>query len=174
MGLIVQIVALGQDSRLYQKLVRETGIASNMQAGINMLGNMYNYRGPMLWTVGFVHDPTKSREEITAALDSVIDDVRTKPVSAEEIERARTKIRSSLYNLADPSTRFGLVDLLAVGAMWEDDPKWVNRLEAGFDKVTPALIQSTAREYLRPTNRSILLVEPAPQAAAAPATGAKQ
>ena len=174
MGLIDQIVAQGQDSRLYQKLVRETGIASNMQAGINMLGNMYNYRGPMLWTVGFVHDPTNSREEITAALDSVIDDVRTKPVSAEEIERARTKIRSSLYNLADPSTRFGLVDLLAVGAMWEDDPKWVNRLEAGFDKVTPALIQSTAREYLRPTNRSILLVEPAPQAAAAPATGAKQ
>jgi predicted Zn-dependent peptidase len=137
-----------------------------------MLGNMYNYRGPMLWTVGFVHDPTKSREEITAALDSVIEDVRAKPVSAEELERARTKIRSSLYNLADPSTRFGLVDLLAVGAMWEDDPKWVNRLEAGFSKVTPQLIQATAREYLRPSNRSILLVQPAAPALAAPATGA--
>ncbi len=175
MGLIDQIVAQGQDSRLYQKLVRDTGITSSMQAGINVgLGNMYNYRGPMLWTVGFIHDPSKSRGEITAAVDSVVEDIRSKPVSAEELERARTKIRSSLYNLADPSTRFGLIDLLAVGAMWDDDPKWMNRLEAGFNKVTPALIQSTAREYLRPTNRSILLVEPAPVAAAAPSTGAKQ
>ena len=172
MGLIDQIVAQGQDSRLYQKLVRETGITSSVQGGINLLGNMYNYHGPMLWTLGFIHDPSKSREEITAALDSVIEDVRTKPVSAEELERARTKIRSSLYNLADPSTRFGLVDLLAVGAMWEDDPQWVNRLEAGFNKVTPQIIQATAREYLRPTNRSILLVQPAAPAPAAPATGA--
>ena len=175
MGLIDQLVAQGQDSRLYDKMVRETGIASGIQAGINVgLGNMYNYNGPMLWTVGFIHDPAKSREEITAAVDSVIEDIRTKPVSAAELERARTKIRSGLYNLADPSTRFGLVDLLAVGAMWENDPKWVNGLEAGFNKVTPALIQSTAREYLRPTNRSVLLIQPAPAAAATPATGAKQ
>jgi predicted Zn-dependent peptidase len=58
--------------------------------------------------------------------------------------------------------------------MWENHPRWANRLESGFSKVTPQLIQSTAREYLRPTNRSILLVEPAPAAAPAPATGAKQ
>ena len=75
---------------------------------------MFNYNGPMLWTVALVHDPSKTPQQITAAVDSVINDVRTKPVSAEELERARTKIRSSLYNLADPSTRFGLIDLLAV------------------------------------------------------------
>ena len=174
MGLLDQILVQGQDSRLYQKLVRETGIAGGVQGGINIgLGNMYNYRGPMLWTVAFIHDPAKSREEITAALDSVIEDVRTRPVAASELERARTKIRSNLYNLADPSTRFGLVDLLAVGAMWEDDPNWVNRLEAGFNAVTPELLLATAKEYLRPTNRSILLVQPAPKAGA-PATGASK
>jgi len=175
MGLLDQILVQGQDSRLYQKLVRDTGIASGVQGGMNVgLGNMYNYRGPMLWTVAFIHDPAKSREEITAALNSVIEDVRTRPVSAAELERARTKIRSNLYNLADPSTRFGLVDLLAVGAMWEDDPNWVNRLESGFDAVTPELLLATAKEYLRPTNRSILLVQPAPPAGAAPSTGASK
>jgi predicted Zn-dependent peptidase len=115
-----------------------------------------------------IHDPGKSHEEITAAIDAVIEDIRANPVSAAELARARTKIRSSLYNIADPATRFGLIDLLAVGAMWENDPKWVNRLEAGFDRVTPELIQATAREYLRPTNRSILVIQPAPQP-----TGAK-
>ena len=176
MGLLDQILVQGQDSRLYKKLVRESGIAGSVQGGINIgLGNMYNYRGPMLWTVGLIHDPAKTRPEITAALDSVIEDVRTNPVGAEELARARTKIRSNLYNLADPSTRFGLVDLLAVGAMWEDDPEWLNGLEAGFDRVTPELILATAKEYLRPTNRTILVIEPgASTAAAAAKTGASK
>ncbi|MFN3389818.1 MAG: M16 family metallopeptidase, partial [Allosphingosinicella sp.] len=173
MGLLDQILVQGQDSRLYDKLVRETGIAGGVQGGINIgLGNQFNYNGPMLWTVAFIHDPAKSREEITAALNSVIEDVRTNKVSAQELATARTKLRSQLYNLADPATRFGLVDLLAVGALWEDDPNWVNTLEAGFNRVTPELILATAQEYLRPTNRSILVVEPAPKAA--PTTGASK
>ena len=36
-----------------------------------------------------------------------------------------------------------VADLLAVGAMWENDPKWVNGLEAGFDRVTPELLLAT-------------------------------
>ncbi|HEX8222803.1 MAG TPA: pitrilysin family protein [Allosphingosinicella sp.] len=169
MGLIDQILVQGQDSRLFEELVRKRSLAGGIQGGINIgLGNMYNYNGPMLWTIGLIHDPGKSHEEITAAVDAVIEDIRANPVGAAELARARTKIRSNLYNIADPATRFGLIDLLAVGAMWENDPKWVNRLEAGFDRVTPELIQATAREYLRPTNRSILVIQPAPQP-----TGAK-
>jgi len=164
MGLLDQILVQGQDSRLFEELIRKRGLSGGIQGGINIgLGNMYNYNGPMLWTIGLIHDPGKSHEEITAAIDAVIEDVRNNPVSAAELARARTKIRSNLYNLADPATRFGLIDLLAVGAMWENDPRWVNRLEAGFNRVTPELIQATAREYLRPTNRSILVIEPAPQ-----------
>ncbi|HEU0135561.1 MAG TPA: insulinase family protein, partial [Allosphingosinicella sp.] len=164
MGLLDQILVQGQDSRLFEELIRKRGLSGGVQGGINIgLGNMYNYNGPMLWTIGLIHDPAKSHEEITAAVDQVIEDVRNNPVSAQELARARTKIRSQLYNLADPATRFGLIDLLAVGAMWENDPKWVNRLEAGFERVTPELIQATAREYLRPTNRSILVIQPSPE-----------
>ena len=36
----------------------------------------------------------------------------------------------------------------------------INRLEVEFRKVTPELIQKTAREYLRPTNRTVLTVTP--------------
>ena len=172
MGLLDQILAQGQDSRLYQEMVRERGLTGSLQAGINIgLGNMYNYNGPMLWTVGFVHDPGKSRDEITAALNEVIEGIRTTPVTAEELARAKTKVRANLYTAVDPATRFGMVDLLAVGALWENDPRWVNRLERGFDQVTPELLLATAREYLRPTNRTILIIEPgAAQAAGAGAS----
>lgn len=173
MGLIDQILVQGQDSRLYQEIVRERAIAGSVQGGINIgLGNMYNYNGPMLWTVGFVHDPAKSREDITAALNEVIEGIRATPVTQAELDRAKTKVRADLYSAVDPATRFGMVDLLAVGALWEDDPNWVNRLEAGFDQVTPELLLATAREYLRPTNRTILIIEPGAAAQGAARTGA--
>ncbi|MGI8705558.1 MAG: M16 family metallopeptidase [Sphingomicrobium sp.] len=168
MGLLDQMLVQGQDSRLYQKLVREAAITGEVDGGINIgLGNMFNYRGPMLWTVAFVHDANKSRQQIDTALAEVIERVRTTPVTPEELERAKTKVRASLYDNINPATRFGMVDLLAVGALWENDPSWVNRLEAGFDAVTPELLMKTAQEYLRPNGRTTLIIEPGAGQAAA-------
>jgi zinc protease len=169
MGLIDQMLVKGQDSRLYRKLVAETGIAGEVGGGINFpLGNMFNYQGPMLWSFNFTHDANRSRDEIKAAVDAVIEELRTKPVSAEELARARTKMRSSLYSTIDGTGRIGLIDLLAVYALFDNDPAKVNQIEDGFAKVTPELIQKTAQEYLRPTNRSIYVIDPGAAPAAAP------
>src|SRR5690606_1276508 len=131
----------------------------------------FNYQGPMLWSFNFTHDANRSRDEIKAAVDSVIEDLRTRPVSAEELNRARTKMRSSLYSTIDGAGRIGLIDLLAVYALFDNDPQQVNKIEDGFAKVTPELIRETAQEYLRPTNRSIYVIDPgAAQPAAAAAT----
>ncbi|ODP37880.1 peptidase M16 [Sphingomonas turrisvirgatae] len=173
MGLIDQMLVRGQDSRLYRKLVAESGITGDLTGGINFpLGNMFNYSGPMLWSFNFTHDANRSRDEIKAAVDSVIEDLRTRPVSAEELARARTKMRSSLYSTIDGSGRIGLIDLLAVHALFDNDPRKVNAIEDGFAKVTPDLIRKTAQEYLRPTNRSIYVIDPgaAQPAAATPST----
>lgn len=160
MGLLDQVLVQGQDSRLYKKLVRETGITGQVSGGINAdLGNMFNYRGPMLWTFSFTHDAGVAAPTIAKAVDSVIEDVRTRPVSADELARARTKLRSSLYATIDSPGHLGLVDALAVFSLFDDDPGKVNHLEEGFDKVTPELMLRTAQEYLRPTNRSVYRIE---------------
>ena len=172
MGLIDQMLVKGNDSRLYRKLVAETGIAGEVSGGINFpLGNMFNYQGPMLWSFNFTHDANRSRDEIKAAVDAVIEELRTKKVTQEELARARTKMRSSLYSTIDGTGRIGLIDLLAVYALFDNDPSKVNTLEDGFAKVTPELIQKTAQEYLRPTNRSIYVIDPG---AAQPAPAAQQ
>jgi zinc protease len=170
MGLIDQMLVKGNDSRLYRKLVAETGIAGEVGGGINFpLGNMFNYQGPMLWSFNFTHDANRSRDEIKAAVDAVIEELRTKKVTPEELARARTKMRSSLYSTIDGTGRIGLIDLLAVYALFDNDPNKVNTLEDGFAKVTPELIQKTAQEYLRPTNRSIYVIDPGAAQPAAPA-----
>ena len=170
MGLLDQILVQGEDSRLYRTLTQQTKITGDLAGGINDgLGNMFNYRGPMLWDVYFTHDADRSDAEITAAIDKVIDEVRAHPVSAAELARAKVKMRSSLYGYVSQAENTGLVDLLAVYALFDNDPGAVNRLGEGFDKVTPELMLKVARDYLGPEQRTTFLIVPG----AAPAGVAK-
>jgi hypothetical protein len=81
-------------------------------------------------------------------------------VDADTLGRARVKMRSALYDAVDGFFGFGRADLLASFALFDDDPAKINSIEAEFEKVTPALIQKVAREYLRTTNRTVLVIEP--------------
>jgi zinc protease len=161
MGLIEQILMQGRDSRLYQELVQRRGFTDNASGGINVgLGNMFNYDGPMLITASLIHDSDKPADSIMKAVDAVIEDLRTRPVDPATLERARTKLRSNFYSYLEALGGFGRADLLASFALFDSDPARINRLEAEFEKVTPELIMRTAQEYLRPTNRTILTIEP--------------
>jgi predicted Zn-dependent peptidase len=170
-GLIDELLLQGQSSRLHQDLVQKRGYTDSVSGGINLLGNMFNYSGPMLWSASLIHDPTTTTDQIVAAFDENIERIRTEPVTQAELDRARRTIRSQLYDLVGSSTRLGLVDLLACFALFDDDPARINRIEAEFAKVTPELVKKTAQEYLRSDNRTVLLVEPAKTAA--PAEAAK-
>jgi zinc protease len=175
MGLIDQILLQGDDSRLTEVLVKAEGVTGDVQGGINdLLGNMYNYKGPMLWLIWFYHDAETPADSILALIDEVIEEARTQPVDAETLERAKVKARSALFGSIDALFGFGRADLLASFAMFDDDPARINRIEEEFAAVTPELIQRTVQEYLRPTNRTILLVEPGAdaQGAASAAGGA--
>jgi predicted Zn-dependent peptidase len=160
MGLLDQIVLQGDDSMLHQKLVQEEGLTGNVNGGINLLGNMFNYNGPMLWTVSLFHDSNVPADSIMAAANAAIEQVRTAPVDQETLDRAVVKLRSNLYDSMGGFFGFGRADLLAAFALFDDDPSRINDLEAAFKEVTPELLMKTAQEYLRPTNRTVLTVEP--------------
>ncbi|MBA3563581.1 MAG: insulinase family protein [Gammaproteobacteria bacterium] len=166
MGIIDQILVQGEDSRLHRKLVQELGVTDGVFGGINMLGSMFDYNGPMLWTAGLLHDERHDTPTIMAAVDEVIQDLRANGVTEAEFERALVKMRSGLYSIVGSSTRFGLLDLLASFALFDDDPARINRLEEEFREVTPELIRATAEEYLRPGNRTVLTLLPQPPQAA--------
>ncbi|MDQ3264474.1 MAG: insulinase family protein [Myxococcota bacterium] len=159
MGILSQILLEGKDSLLYSALVQQKQLTGDVSGGINLLGNMFNYDGPMLWTLALFHDKEQTPEAILAALDEVIEKVRTQPVDAATLARAKVKARSALFDNIEGFFGFGLADLLASFALFDDDPAKVNRLDAELSKVTPELIQKTAQEYLRPTNRTVLVLK---------------
>ena len=159
MGLIDQILLQGKDSRLYQSLVQQHGLTGDVSGGINLLGNMFDYDGPMLWIADLFHDPQVSTDSILRVFDATVEQLRTTPVDQATLDRALTKTRSSFYDIIEGSGGLGRADLLASFALFDNDPGEINRLESQFAKVTPALIQQTAQEYLRPSNRTVLTIE---------------
>ena len=159
MGLIDQILLQGKDSRLYQALVQQHGLTGDVSGGINLLGNMFDYDGPMLWIANLFHDPQVSTDSILRVFDATVEQLRTTPVDQATLDRALTKTRSSFYDTIEGSGGLGRADLLASFALFDNDPGEINRLESQFAKVTPALIQRTAQEYLRPSNRTVLTIE---------------
>jgi zinc protease len=160
MGLLDQMLVQGDDSLLYRELVTRRGFAGEVAGAINELGNMFNYDGPMLWTASLFHDATVQPAQILAAIDGVIENLRSKPVEQSLVDRGITKMRSSLYDTLTQFGGFGRADLMACYALFDDDPSRIDSLESEFRKVTPELVERTAREYLRRTNRTVLLIEP--------------
>jgi len=170
MGLLEQMLVQGDDSFLRQELVQKRGLTDSVEGGINLLGNMFDYNGPMILSADLTFDASTKPETVMEAIDTVVEPLRSKPVDKKTLDRSLVKLRSSLYDTMGQLGGFGLMDLLASFALFDDDPSRVNSLDAEFRKVTPALVQKTAQEYLRPGNRTVVLVEPSPKdAAAAPA-----
>jgi predicted Zn-dependent peptidase len=167
MELIDEMLIEGDDSLLHQELVQKRGITGNVGGGINLLGNPWDYKGPMLFITNFIYDPATTPETIVQAIDGAIEPLRAKPVDQKTLDRAMGKLRSDLYDTVGQFSGFGLVDLLASFALFDDDPGRVNTLVSEYQKVTPELIQKTAQEYLRPENRTVLLIQPQQQAPAA-------
>jgi predicted Zn-dependent peptidase len=158
MGLIDQLLVQGGDSKLYQKLVQEKGFTGGVNGGINYLGNMYNDNGPMIWMADLIYDANVSPDSILSEVDNAIAELNN--VKQEDLDLALVKIRSSLYDDIGGFFGVGRADLLSCFALFDDDPSRINTLEGEFKKVTPEIIQKTVKGYLRPTNRTILIVDP--------------
>jgi predicted Zn-dependent peptidase len=158
MGLIDQLLIEGNDSKLYQTLVQEKGYTSAVNGGINYLGNMFDYNGPMLFMSDLIYDSTVKPEAIIAEYDKAI--AQLENTTQADLNLALVKMRSSLYDQIGGGLGLGKLNMLASFALFYDNPSMINSLEDNFKKVTPELIRKTTREYLRATNRTILIIDP--------------
>jgi zinc protease len=160
MELINQILLQGADSQLYERIVTDKGYSSFVGGGLNLQGDLFDAIGPVLFAGYLIHDLEVNPAEIVAEIDDVIDGLRRELVDAETLNRAKLKFRSGFYEAQGGSFGIGRADLLAAFALFHDDPSMINRVEPEMASVTPELIREVAREYLRPTNRTMMRLEP--------------
>ena len=159
MGLIDQMLLQGNDSRLYQSLVQEKGYTGNVGGGINYLGDMFDYNGPMVWMANLIYDNKVKPDSIVAEFDKAINFLENN-VTQKNVDLAVIKMRSSIYDAIGGNFGIGKLNMLASFALFDDNPSKINDLENEFKKVTPELIRKTISEFLRSGNRTILIIDP--------------
>jgi zinc protease len=154
-----QLLVQGRDAALHRKLVEEKQLTGEVSGGVNLLGNAWDYQGPMLEIAYLFHDGTHRPEELLAAVDEAVQPLLDRPVDAEALARAKVKARAALYDQLEHLNGFGLADLLASAALFDGDPARVTGYAAALEAVTPELVQRTAQEWLRKTDRTVLVVK---------------
>ena len=156
-------------ARMYRKLVRDDRLAMSSQGAFNFLGPNWDMKGPMLYTMRVDYFNDKTADQVIAAIESVLDDVRKNGITAAELAQAKTTMRSAFLDdmEAGGMPLFGRANLLGVFALFDDDPGRINTILGELDKVTLDDVKAAAAKWLVPANRTVIDSRPA----AKPATG---
>ena len=150
-SLLDLVLTQGRSSRLYQSLI-ESGLASDYGGyPANMIsGGWYGLSA----TAAPGQDLAKINQTIQASLA----DLRTNPVTADELKRAKTQLKSSV--LLRNRTITSQANQLGDDQTTAGDYQFTDRYLAAIEKVTPADIQRVAKTYFEPSQQTIGFFEP--------------
>ena len=147
------ILGLRRGSRLYQSLVREQQVAQEAGAFTYDLA-----KGADLLVIDAPAPPGVSADDIEQAVEREVDALRTKGVTAGEVERAQALIESEFVRgLQQAGER---ADQLSKFATFFGEPRLVNEQLARYRAVTPEQVNAFANARLGEDNRASLVYVP--------------
>jgi zinc protease len=148
-----RILSEGESSRIYRRLVYEKQMALQAQSAGNFTEDPNLFFVFAILNSGFT--PRQGEAEMTAELERL----KTEPVSAEELEKAKNQILRDFV-----VSRQGVQSLgeeLGYAAVILKDPNLLDSELERFLAVTARDIQRVARKYFVDTNATILEIYPA-------------
>ena len=155
--LLDPLLVSDESAKMYQALVKENQIASNVSGAFNYgLGNNFDYNGPMLYTFRVDYRPDLKGGDVLKVVDKVISAIQEHGISEEELKQAKVNLRSSFLESLEGGIipGFGRADLLGALALYDDNPNRINTILGELEKVTAADVQQAAKRYLVPANRT--------------------
>ena len=160
MLVITHLLIDGRDSWMYEGVTR-TGMTDWVYGGVSVRhGSIYTTNGPNFWSAYSYHDASVSADSLLARMDRVIERLRSEPLDAATLGRAITKARAGYVGQWSQGFGEGRLDLLAQFALFDDAPQRLYNFDAELRKITAADVQRAAREYLRPGNRTVIVLTP--------------
>lgn len=145
------ILTGGRSSQLYQALV-ESGLASLVSASPAELIE------PGWYEINVTAAPGQELSKIAQVLQQSLAELQYKPVTAEELNRAKTLLQASfVLNNQDITSQ---ASQLGYNQTVSGDYRYVERYLEGIAKVTAVDIQRVAKTYLNPAKQTIGLFEP--------------
>ena len=149
---LANVLSSGRSSRMYDNVVRQKQLTSGVSV------SAADTRGPGLFRVGATALPGKPIADLENAIYVEIEKIKTGPIAEWEMEKARnTWKRSQVNGLASSLSR--AISLGRYALFW-NDPNLINTYPDRIAKVTAADVQRVAKQYLVPTNRSVVVTQP--------------
>jgi predicted Zn-dependent peptidase len=149
---LADILSTGRTSRLYRSLVRDRKIAAQAGAFNGLPGDKY----PTLMIFYAFPTPGHSNEEVQAAIREEIERVIEEPVSDEELQKTKTRVKANLIRglASNNGIARQLAFYQALFGDWRELFRSVERIEA----LTREDLQRVAGETFKPTNRTVTML----------------
>src|SRR5712692_1818956 len=145
------ILSGGESSRLYRRLVYQDRIAVQT-AGI---GSFTEH--PNLFLAFAIMNQGKTPAEGEKAMDAILEQMKTEPVDAKELEKAKNQQIAGF--ILGRQTVQDLASALGHDAVIGGDAELTNTDLDRYLRVTPQDIERVAREYFTAARRTTLIVE---------------
>ncbi|HEX8494513.1 MAG TPA: pitrilysin family protein [Pyrinomonadaceae bacterium] len=151
-ALASSLLAEGESSRLYQKLVK------GEESVVQIQSNIDERRGPSAAFIFAIPKPGKEIAQIRQAIMAEIKKLATDGPTAEEMEKLHNNLRNDAVR-ARQSSLFR-AQRLAEFALYDGDPNLFNTELDRYLSVTPAQIKEAAARYLDTDNRVMMEIVP--------------
>jgi zinc protease len=156
LDIVANLLTHGASSRLFRRLVREQQIASSVSAFQSSM------ELASMFIVTVTGRPGQSPEALLRATDAELDALRTQPPGADEFERARIDLTTSLlFSIESISNR---ADRLNLYRQHVGEPDYLARDIGRYNSATPEDIPRTLQSHLPKDRRVVLFVHPTPGA----------
>lgn len=156
--LLVDVLADGDASRLFQRVVKQDQLASHLFGYVGLFGNPFEVRNPTMAQVMAYYHGQKNPDRLLAAIDEEVERLVADGVTDDELDRVRNSWLSSYFQRCDNFMQRGLT--LATLEQQRRKPELLNDLPAALTNVTPADIRRAAEEWLQPASRAVLDIQP--------------
>ncbi|MEO5596337.1 MAG: insulinase family protein, partial [Lysobacteraceae bacterium] len=151
MVMLSELLAGGDASRLYQRLVKGDALVVQLDSFIGA-GSPWEFDGPSLFTLQAVYKYEATADQLLLAIDQEIASVADQGVDDARLQSLKTRMLADWYDGLE-----GFMDradtLANLQAIW-GDANIANRIPEWIDGVTWADLQRVTRTYLTHANRS--------------------
>lgn len=154
--LLNEILFGGRSSRVHRALVQEQEIATEMRGWVGA------FRDPALYDIYLVARGAHTGDELLAALDPLLEAVRTAPVSEAELDKAKARVELSV--LQGLETVSGKAEQIGFFETVLGDPAALFEKLSAYRRATVGDLLRVARRYLVSSARTIVQVFPAEEA----------
>ena len=157
--ILASVLGSGQSSRLYQKMVKESEMVSNVNSFAG------RQRGTGAFYVSATLRSGKKTEDVEAAIYEQIEQLQKEPMTDAELQKAKNAFAFSFNSGLQRS----LSRAISLGqfAVLYDDANLINTLLEKITAVTSEDVRRVANKYLKPTNRTVVITMPKAKAVAA-------